>query len=167
MTVLVILFLAAAVVVGVCYVAARTVKAVHDFLRRFMPLWWFLTGQPMDGVARTDAKFLQAPTKALHPTAQDSWWHWRPGWHRAAIRVGAPLPVLPVGAGLLLATTLTEVILAVIAAAGVLAAIGHVCYRVVNWNSERHHVRPLERTITTRLPEPVTLEVERDGETRG
>ena len=48
----------------------------------------FCSGAPMDGKLRTNATFLQPPTKALHPTADKSRWHWRPGWHRAAARAG-------------------------------------------------------------------------------
>ena len=165
MTVLVILGLGVFVVVVALRCAARVIKAVMRFLEHFTPLHRFLAGLPMDGKLRTDARFFQAPTKALHPTAAGSWWHWRPGWHRSAMRLGTLHLALLLAAGLLFAATLTLAILASLVAAGFLVLCWHVCYKAHNWNHERHHVRPLERTLTAALgTAPVSLEIERDGD---
>ena len=38
-----------------------------------VPVYRFLMGAPMSGELRTNATFLRAPTRALHPTADRSW----------------------------------------------------------------------------------------------
>lgn len=151
---------------GLLWVAAHVANKIMRFLRHFTLLYRLISGQPLDGQRRHDGSFFQAPTKALHPTAASSWWHWRPGWHRSAMRLGALALVLLVATGLAFARTLTEdVILAVIAAAILLLA-WHIAYRIRNFPHERHYVRPVERTLAaTGLPAPLTLEVERDGDT--
>lgn len=150
---------------GVLYVAAHMANTVMRFLRHFILLHRFLAGHPMDGKARTDSTFWQAPTKALHPTAGRSWWHWRPGCHRAAMRAGALGAFALVCAGLTFETALTLVMFAVCAAAGLLLLAWHVFYKVRNFRHERHYVRPLERTLIGAIAAaPMSLEVERDGD---
>lgn len=164
MTVLVILAVAGVILVAVLHVAAQAVNAVMRFLRHFTLLRRFLAGHPMDGSVRTDATFWQAPVKALHPTAARSWWHWRPGWHRAAMRVGALVLVLLIAAGFRFATVLTEDALLALLAAGAVLLCWHVAYRIRGWQHERHYVRPLERTLAARMGAvPDTIEIVRDG----
>ena len=55
----------------------------------------------------------------LHPTGHARKWHHRPGWHRAAIRLGTILGTITVTAGIILAPLITGIILAVLAAAGI------------------------------------------------
>ena len=86
------------------------------------PVTRFISGARMDGKDWTDATFLQPPTKALHPKAARSWWHWRPGWHRGAIRAGGLALVLALAAGLLLARTAT-----IASAAAALALLAGWC----------------------------------------
>jgi hypothetical protein len=164
-TVLVVLGILALAGLGVLYMAARVVKAVMRFLACFTPLWRFLAGQPMDGHRRHDGTFWKAPTKPLQPGAEKSWWHWRPGWHRSAMRLGALPPLPAIGAGLLLATTLTLTLLAIITTAGVLLGAWHAFYRIRFWRHERHHVRPLEQTLedaVTSLPVSIDVQIEGD-----
>ena len=99
----------------VLYLFAHVMNKVVKFLRHFAILFRFLAGHPLDGTHRHNGTFWQHPTKALHPTADKSWWHWRPGWHRAAMRLGGLLFVAVVGAGLWFATTLTLIVFAVLA----------------------------------------------------
>ncbi|HEV2450976.1 MAG TPA: hypothetical protein VGS62_03520, partial [Streptosporangiaceae bacterium] len=165
MKVLVLGAVMAATGLGLLWMAAHVANKVMRFLKHFTLLKRYLAGHPMDGSARTDAKFFQAPTKALHPTAAGSWWHWRPGWHRSAMRLGALALALLVPAGLLFATTLTEDTLLAVVAAGILLLAWNIAYRIVTFRHERHYVRPLERTLAaTGLPAPQSLEVTRDGD---
>jgi hypothetical protein len=60
-----------------------------------------LIGDPLDGRLRTNATFLRPPTQALHPKAHASVWHWRPGWHRAAIRISTILLATGLADGLI------------------------------------------------------------------
>jgi hypothetical protein len=160
-TVLVVLGILALAGLGVLYMAARVVKAVVRFLAHFTYLWRFLSGQPMDGHRRHDGTFFKAPTKPWQPGAEKSWWHWRPGWHRSAMRLGALPPLPAIGAGLLLAPVLTLTLLAVTAAAGVLLGAWHVFYRIRFWRHERHHVRPLEQTLEDAVTSPpVSIDVQ-------
>ncbi len=165
MKVLVLFLVLAVTGIGLFWVAAHVTNKVTRFLRHFTLLHRLLAGHPLDGQHRTDATFLQAPTKALHPTAAKSWWHWRPGWHRSAMRLGVLSLAVLIPAGLLLATTLTEDILLAVIAAVLLLMTWHIAYRIRNFRHERHYVRPLERTLTSAVTAaPVSLEVERDGD---
>lgn len=165
MKVLILLAVLAVIGMFLLWVAAHVANKVMRFLKHFTLLKRFLAGHPMDGSARHDGTFLQAPTKALHPTAARSWWHWRPGWHRSAMRLGALALVLLTGAGMAFARTVTEDTLMAAAAAGFLVLTWHVAYRIRNFRHERHYVRPLERTLTAAVTAaPVSLEVERDGD---
>lgn len=70
------------------------------------PLLRYLSGAPLDGKIHTDATFFRHPTKVKHPRGRvvPHKWHWRPGWHRSAVRAGAPLLADVLAAGLLFAT---------------------------------------------------------------
>ena len=165
MKVLILLAVLAVIGMFLLWMAAHVANKVMRFLKHFTLLKRFLAGHPMDGSARHDGTFLQAPTKALHPTAARSWWHWRPGWHRSAMRLGALALVLLIAAGMAFAHTVTEDTLMAAAAAGFLVLTWHVAYRIRNFRHERHYVRPLERTLTAAVTAaPVSLEVERDGD---
>lgn len=103
----------------------------------------FLAGDPLDGNLRTNATFSRPPTRALHPKADASRWHWRPGWHRSAARITALVLVLGLADGLIWHRTATA------AAAAVLAAVitGYLTWRAgrgarrwhraVAWDSDR------------------------------
>lgn len=166
MKVLVVLAVLAVAGLGVLWLAAHVANKVMRFLKHFTLLWRFLLGHPMDGNHRSDARFFQAPTKALHPSAAGSWWHWRPGWHRSAMRLGALSAVVLVAAGLAFETAATLAVFAVFAGAGLLLLAWHIFYRVRNFRHERHYVRPLERTLAGAIAAaPLSLEVSRDKDT--
>ena len=154
---------ALAVAVAVLYVVAHAVNKIVRFLRHFTLLWRFLAGHPLDGVHRTNATFWRAPTKALHPTADKSWWHWRQGFHRSAVRLGTVTVALAIGAGLILDTTLTLVMLAAVALGAVLFGLLWAHGRVRAWQHYRTWERPLHRALTPVLGHPPgQLAIERD-----
>jgi hypothetical protein len=86
----------------------------------------FASGGPMNGQRRHNGTFLQPPTRALHPTADRSWWHWRPGWHRGAIRTGALAAAAAIVYGLAADLAVTIRCLAAVTAGGV----GYVAWRL-------------------------------------
>jgi hypothetical protein len=94
------------------------------------PLLRYLSGAPLDGKYHTDATFFRHPTKVKHPRGRvvPHWWHWRPGWHRAAVRTGIPLLADLFLAGLLFATWLTLILLGAFLL-GVLVRAGELVYR--------------------------------------
>lgn len=82
----------------------------------------YVTGRPMDGVARTDASLhlFRKGSKVLTSDGVASKWAMRPGWQRAAWRVGAPITFMSTGWGYAQAPVLTASTLGTIAtAAGV------------------------------------------------
>jgi hypothetical protein len=93
----------------------------------------FLAGDPLDGRLRTNATFFRPPTQALHPKAHASAWHWRPGWHRSAVRLTALTLAGAIGYGVLAARTATLAALAACTA----SAAGWVAWRlylgVLHW----------------------------------
>lgn len=137
----------------------------------------FLAGHPMDGRHRTNATFFKAPTKALDGRSDRSWWHWRPGWHRGAVRAGSLTVAIGLGCGLLFAWTATVAVLLTFGS----AMAGYVAWwlfvglrnwkRAVTWNRNRpwrsawaaltlpvtHHLHyrvPLRAALTAELGAP-------------
>lgn len=156
-------------------------------------IWLFVTGDPLDGRLRTNATFFRPPTEALHPKAHASVWHWRPGWHRAAVRVSTLLLAATVAYGMVWHRTATIAALATAAA----ALTGYAAWRIIRglrrwaraiaWDSDhpwesawgalavpwRHYVhyrRPLILALTAELGEPprrVRIPLDRSGATIG
>jgi hypothetical protein len=165
-----------ALVTGAALLAAAALVvvtlAVHHTLRRVLkvlnPAWLWFTGLPLDGVSRTNATWTMrshGPRPVLHPSGNAVWWHHLHRWHRTGIRTGASLAFAGALYGLVAATEVTVVLFAVLATAGLLVLAWHVFYVLRNWRHERHYVRPLERTLTRKLPAaPLSLEVEREGD---
>jgi hypothetical protein len=156
--------IAAGVVIAGLRAAAHVIGAVAAFCRKFRPLVLFLAGAPMDGRHHTDATFLRGPTKILHPRGRLSphWWHWRPGWHRGAVRVACVLAAA-VAPGLVVATLVTLAVLLAIA----LAAFGYAAWRlwlaVRGWRHHRMWVRPTHRALAAELgAPPVRLQIAPD-----
>jgi hypothetical protein len=170
MTVLVLMAIAVLVLI-VALVTA--VLVVHGFLRRVFkalnPAFLWFSGHSMDGHARTNATWTQrsrGPKPVLHSSGHAVAWHHLPRLHRAGIRTGASVALVAVAYGLWAALDLTLGFLSAAAACGLLVLAWHVFYKVRFFRHERHYVRPLERTLAAKLPAaPVTLEVERDGDT--
>ena len=160
---LVLLVLAVIGVGFVLYLVAHVANKVVSFLRHFAILYRFAAGHPLDGVHRHNGTFFQHPTKALHPTVDKSWWHWRPGWHRAAMRLGGLGLVLAIGAGLLYATTVTLAVFAALAAAGLVCGLLWTYARIRSYRHYRTYERPLGSAITPLLgAPPVRVAIERD-----
>jgi len=89
--------------------------------RAFRVAYRFCAGDPLDGKYRTNATFFRPPTQPLHPKAHASAWHWRPGWHRSAVRVAVLALAAVLSYGLLAARATT------LAAAAACAAIAAGC----------------------------------------
>ena len=166
-----ILFAAAAAVILAALVTL--VLMAHRFMRKVLkalnPAWLWFSGHCMDGQSRTNATWTMrshGPRPVLHNSGHAVAWHHLPRLHRAGIRTGATVALLLILYGLWTALTVTLACLAVVATVLLLTGIWHAAYRVRNWNHERHYVRPLERTLVSRLPAaPLSIEVERDGDT--
>jgi hypothetical protein len=106
----------------------------------------FAAGRPMDGVRRTNATFLRRADTDLTSHKRSAHWHWLPGWHRAAWRIGTTAGALGFAYGYVTARTATL-------AAGLAAAItaliltgiwGHL--RIRDWHLDRKIGRPLFMT---------------------
>ena len=165
------------IVVGAIVVLLAGVVAavivLHRFVRRLLkamnPAWLWFTGLPIgDGVSRTNATWTmrsRGPKPVLHNSGHAIAWHHLPRLHRAGIRTGATLVFLLIAYGLVTALTVTLAVLSALAFLLLLAVIWHVTYRVRTWNHERHYVKPLERTLVSKLPAaPLSIEVERVGD---
>ena len=151
----------------------------------------FLSGDPMDGQLRTNAGFFRPPTKALHPRAHASFWHWRPGWHRAAARVGTITLAASLGYGLIWHRTATLVTIAA-CVVSVIIFIAWRIYRgirswaractwdrehpwksagsaaVIPWQHYVHYRRPLTYGLTADLgapPSKVAVRLDRSAAT--
>ena len=109
-------------------------------------LWRWFSGYPLHGPHahrkfRTDAGWFHHATKVTHPTGQASWWYHLPFFpHRCAIRGGGTVFVLGSLAGLAASPLITELVLAVLAAAG-LAVAGR-------WARQKIRTRPYRREVT-------------------
>ena len=171
MTVLVLMLIAGMALIVALVTAALVVHhALRKTFKALNPAWWWFTGLPIgDGQSRTNATWTMrshGPKPVLHSSGHAVAWHHLPRLHRAGIRIGASVAFVAMAYGLVTALALTLASLSIAAACGLLVLAWHVYYRIRYWRHERHHVRPLERTIIAKnLPEPVSLEVERDGDT--
>jgi hypothetical protein len=110
-------------------------------------LWRFLTGQPMDGVRRTNCTFIHRATRDMTDHGRASRWSHRAGWERASYRIGTCALTLAILYGYLTARTLT-----VDSAFGAFAALAlyagfRIRYLVANARHHRRTVRPLWETM--------------------
>jgi hypothetical protein len=156
-------------------------------------LWLFLIGDPLDGRLRTNATFFRPPTQALHPKAHASVWHWRPGWHRSAVRLTTLTLTAATADGIIWHRAATLTVLAACAA----AVTGYAAWRLargvrrwaraVAWDRDhpwvsawgaaaipwRHYTqyrRPLILALTAELgeaPRRVRVPLDRSGATIG
>lgn len=114
----------------------------------------YVTGRPLDGRARSDARFFSAGTRALTRTGHASRWALHSGMYRAAWRIGAPAAIAGVTAAELAYPLTTD------AAGGMLAAAGAVygTRRAVRaWRVRTHtrnYVRPLASVLAGQLGMP-------------
>jgi hypothetical protein len=125
------------------------------------------SGQPLDGKRRSDATWTEPATKATHPKGgrRVHRWHWVRGWRRSAFRCGAELAAAGVAVGMLVARTVTIVLLAIVVAPLMAWLVLLGANRVSTWQHRRHYVRPLHRTLAARGVRPTELTVIRDGGT--
>ena len=87
----------------------------HTFLR---VTYRFVSGRPLDGVARTNSTYLHRGTKPLTVTGRTTRWAMLPGWKRQMVRLSTPAVVTASGYGYAAQPTLST------AAALTLAALG-------------------------------------------
>lgn len=163
------------VIAGCVALAALIVAALmaHRVLRKVLkvlnPAWLWFSGHCMDGVSRTNATWTMrshGPKPVLHSSGHAVAWHHLPRLHRAGIRIGASVAFVAMAYGLVTALALTLASLSIAAACGLLVLAWHVFYKIRYWQHERHYVRPLERTLAAAVSAaPLSLEVERDGDT--
>ncbi len=117
----------------------------------------YVSGRPLDGRARTDARFLVAGTRALTPTGHASRWAMLPGWKRAAWRLGVPSAGGLYATAYAIAPALTDAGLYATMAAGT----AHLGRRTVRGARVRRHtrtyVRPLARALAAQVGWPATV----------
>jgi len=130
---------------------------------------WFRwhAGESLDGRRRSDATWREPATKATHPKGgrKVHRWHWVRGWRRSAVRCGAELAAILITVGMLVARTVTFVLLAVVVAPLMAWVILLGANRVSTWQHRRHYVRPLHRTLSAARMRPSELTVIRDRDT--
>jgi hypothetical protein len=99
--------------------------------RKWWIRWWM--GEPVIGDIKhqTNATFLRWPSKIKHPRGRlvPHWWHWRPGWHRAAMRAAG----VAVAAGLIVARLLVLALLAIAAVAVLVWAVHWLIAKARRW----------------------------------
>ena len=158
----------AVAVAGLLLAAALTARhwiKRHGF---WVLIWRWHSGHALDGTHRTNATWLKRShgnRPVLHNSGSAIWWWHMPRLHRSGIRTGTEAALLLVLYGLWAAFTLTLVILSALTVLLLVATAWHLAYRVHTWNHERHYVKPLERTLVSKLPAaPLSIEVERVGD---
>jgi hypothetical protein len=121
----------------------------------------YVSGRPLDGRARTDSRFLVAGTRALTPTGYASRWAYRPGWQRAAYRLGVPAVLALTGTAELLAPVATEATLSGALVAGSAETVRRAVRGVRRWSHRRTYVQPLAAVLGYQLGVPPTTLPER------
>lgn len=119
-------------------------------------MWRFVTGQPLDGRLRTDARFLTAGERLLSRVPVRRW-SYLPGYKRAAVRMGTVAALSAVLSGLWVSPGVTMGVLASTALLG--AAVG-VWWGVGAWRVrqlQRAYVRPLHDVLGPLLGLPPTV----------
>lgn len=110
---------------------------------KYVYLWRFLAGRPMDGEPRTDSTFFRAATKDLTKHGRSARWHHWPGWKRSAVRVGTVSAVSGFAYGYATARMLTLAL----TLTATLAALGFGTFRahclIRDWNLDRKLGIPL------------------------
>lgn len=108
----------------------------------------FISGRPMDGVRRTNATFLRRADTDLTSHKRSAHWHWLPGWHRAAWRIGTVMVLSGFAYGYITARTVTLItsLVAVITALVLTGMWARI--RILNWHLDRRIGRPLYVTAS-------------------
>lgn len=133
-------------------------QVAHHRIRRYgllVLVWRWLSGHPLHGKPVTDAGWARPGKKALTRTGHATRWHYLPRWRRAAWRSGSTLATLASLWGLLVARTVTEVLLA---AVGGLAAVWGVRRGRRAWRQRQHHrtwIAPLHVAVAPLLGIPL------------
>lgn len=72
-------------------VIREAVRFARWVIRMIVRLWRFVSGAPLDGMARTDAGWTERGTAVFTRTGRASWWDYQPRLVRAGIRLGVLL----------------------------------------------------------------------------
>ena len=120
--------------------------------------WRWFTGLPMDGPPgrprhRTNATWNRPATQLLHPHPVIRW-HWWPRRRRAAIRSGATLGAVALGAGVAVSLLWTAAFLILAAAVTAWRAAPWAARRARGWRHYRTYVQPLSGAIRAELGAP-------------
>jgi hypothetical protein len=115
----------------------------------------FVSGRPLDGRLRSDATFLRAGSRPLTRTGHASAWAMRPGWHRAAWRVGITTGTLAGLVGWVTHPLLTAVLGCLAGAGGMAWAAWRVDRAVRRFRHHRTWVRPLHKALAGRVGVPL------------
>lgn len=120
----------------------------------------YLSGRPLDGVARTDAGYLRPGRKALTKTGHASPWARLPGWQRQAVRLGVPSGMW---SGSALFDAYPQVMASAAVIAGTTAAFRGVRRARRSWRTRRFrstYVTPTRAALTMAVGDaPVRLQV--------
>ncbi len=152
--------------------AILAVRYLHRALRALAlvlkPAWFWFSGHCMDGEHKTNATWAKRSygDRAVLK-AGAIWWHHWPRRLRAAIRTGGTILALAIAYGMVAATFITLACLCGVTAAVAALAALYGIHVLRNWQHERHHVRPLELTLTRKLrvqPDSIEVNVDRDDE---
>lgn len=114
-----------------------------------------IIGRPLDGTRRTNSTFFRPASEDLTEHQRSASWHWRPGWHRSAARLGTVAGTAGALYGyatapgwLLLGASLVAL------AAGMYVTVrGVILARL--WSHRRHVIYPLWHIIANMTGYPV------------
>lgn len=121
----------------------------------------FLSGRPLDGRLRTDARFLYPGTRALTPTGHASRWAMLAGWQRASVRLAVLSGAVSGAWGWVVAPTVTAVAACVAGAAGAGWSGWWVWTEVRSAQHHRTHVRPLALALARQFGLPDSTDPDR------
>jgi len=113
----------------------------------------YVSGRPMDGVARTDASmhFFRKGTKVLTSDGVASRWAMMPGWKRSAWRIGAPVTFMSTGWAYAEAPVLTGSTLATIASAAGIQTTRRARRALRTRHVRREYIVPTAATLAKLL----------------
>lgn len=118
-------------------------------------LWRWMSGHPLDGIARTNATWFKPANKVLDPSGRVHRWHHLPRVKRAGIRSGTTLTLGCVTCGLIFARTVT--LLVVVSAGSVtLATAAVIAVRFLRqWHCDRIIAYPLAAALAPLIETPI------------
>lgn len=123
-------------------------------------IYRYLSGRPLDGLARTDGGYLRRGRRAVSPTGRASRWAMLPGWQRQAVRLGVPAGISAVAYAQQAAPQYTAAALATLAGLGGVRGLRRAHRGLKMRRFDATYIRPTERTLAEGLGAGVRLEVD-------